>query len=80
MKMSKTKQILELTSPSMNTMRERIMGLPQQCNYCCGNGWFWGRDELGEAEKIPCPMCGGCRQLQPEITVEWKGVELFTNH
>ena len=72
--MSKTKQVLELSSPSMKTKHERLTGLVQQCNYCCGNGWFWGLDEWGESEKHPCPLCGGAGSLRPEITIEWKGV------
>lgn len=73
--MSKTKQILELSSPSMKTLREHVVGLVQRCNYCCGNGWFWGTDEWGESEKQPCPLCGGTGQLRPEVTIEWKGVK-----
>jgi DnaJ-class molecular chaperone len=72
--MSKTKQILELESPSMKTKLERLTGLVQKCNYCCGNGWFWGTDEFGDGIKQPCPMCEGTGQLRPEITIEWKPI------
>ena len=54
--MSKTKQVLELSSPSMKTKHERLTGLVQQCNYCCGKGWFWGRDGAYESVKEACPM------------------------
>ena len=71
--MSKTKQVLELSSPSMKTKHERLTGLVQQCNYCCGKGWFWGRDEYTrEGIKVECPMCGGSGKMYPEITIEWK--------
>lgn len=73
--MSKTKQILEISSPTMKTVRERLTGLVQQCNYCCGNGWFWGRDEYGESIKNPCPICEGTGKMRPEITIEWKTVK-----
>lgn len=69
--MSKTKQILELNSPTLKTRHERLTGLVQQCNYCCGNGWFWGMNELHETVKDPCPMCGGAGWMIPEITIEW---------
>ncbi|QFQ13086.1 hypothetical protein C7Y71_008685 [Pseudoprevotella muciniphila] len=72
--MSKTKQILELSSPSIKTLREHVVGMVQRCHYCCGSGWFWGTDEFGESEKLPCPLCGGAGQLRPEVTIEWKGV------
>lgn len=74
--MSKTKQILEISSPTMKTIRERLTGLVQQCNYCCGNGWFWGMDEYGEPVKDPCPLCGGSGQMRPEIVIEWKPVKI----
>ena len=73
--MSKTRQILELSGPSLKTKRERVVGMVQECNYCCGSGWFWGTDAWGEREKRPCPLCDGTGQLRPEVTIEWKGVK-----
>mgnify|MGYP004442006799 CR=1 FL=1 len=71
--MSKTKQILELCSPTLRTKTEHLKGLTQTCNYCSGNGWFWGMDEHShESVKVPCPMCGGAGKMYPEITIEWK--------
>lgn len=70
--MSKTKQILELCSPTLKAKREHLKGLTQTCNYCSGNGWFWGRDAAWDAEKVACPMCGGSGRMYPEITIEWK--------
>lgn len=72
--MSKIRQILELSSPTVKTKHERIIGLAQLCNYCCGNGWFWGMDENREFIKVPCPICGGTCKVRPEITVEWKPI------
>lgn len=71
-KMSKTRQILDLSSPTIETGHERIIGLAQQCNYCCGNGWFWGLDEYHESVKVPCPICNGAGKVIPEIDIEWK--------
>ena len=71
--MSKTKQVLELNSPSMKTKHERLTGLVQKCNYCCGNGWFWGGD-CKDPEKVPCPMCGGAGQMRLVITIDWEPV------
>lgn len=74
--MSKTKQILELCSPTFKTKKEHLRGLTQTCNYCSGNGWFWGRDEYTrEGIKVECPMCGGSGKMYPEITIEWKSVK-----
>ena len=70
--MSKTKQVLELSSPSMKSRHESFTGLAQQCNYCCGNGWFWRRDGTYDSVKEPCPMCEGTGKLQPVITIEWR--------
>lgn len=72
--MSKTKQVLELSSPSVKSVEERMTGVAQQCNYCCGNGWFWGRDDLGESIKDPCPLCMGSGSVEAEITIRWRPV------
>lgn len=72
--MSRTRQILELSSPTAKTRHERLTGLVQQCNYCCGNGWFWGLDEFRESVKAPCPMCEGAGMMRPEIEINWKPI------
>lgn len=72
--MSRTKQILEISSPSVKTRHERLTGLVQECNYCCGNGWIWGQDDVLEPAKVACPICGGPGRMQPVITIEWKPV------
>ena len=72
--MSNTKQVLELSSPSTRTRHERLTGLTQRCNYCQGNGWFWGYDAAKDSVKNPCPMCEGSGKLQPVITIDWKPV------
>ena len=73
--MSRTKQVIDLSSPSMNNRVEKLVGIPQSCGYCQGNGWFWGLDDLGQSVKNECPLCGGSGMLVPEITVEWKPVK-----
>lgn len=73
--MSKTKQILVLESPSMKLKHERLTGLVQQCNYCCGSGWFWGGDSK-DPEKVPCPMCEGAGKMRPVVTIDWEPVSI----
>lgn len=65
------KQIVELSSPDSTTDHEDITGAPQICNYCHGNGWFWGCDERGEGIKKPCPLCEGTGAVQAKITIQW---------
>lgn len=72
--MSKTRQILEISSPTVKNRHERVRGLVQQCNYCCGNGWFWGQDFWGEAVKVPCPLCNGAGKMQPHVSIDWTPV------
>lgn len=74
-RMSKTRQILDLSSPTIKTRHERFVGFAQQCNYCYGNGWFWGSADSRESIKVPCPICEGTGQVRPEITVEWKSIK-----
>lgn len=66
------KTILELQSPrvKLSVEKKAVEGL--KCNYCQGNGWFWGRDEHGQDVKDPCPMCGGSGKVNAEITIKWK--------
>lgn len=70
--MSKTKQVLELSSPSMKTKHERLTGLVQQCNYCCGNGWFWNRD--GAYSSVPAAVMYSlmCLLLWVVVCITWK--------
>lgn len=70
------KQIIELSSPdSLMGHHEEITGAPQICNYCHGNGWFWGCDDIGEGIKKSCPLCGGTGAVQAQITIQWKKAE-----
>lgn len=69
------KQIIELSSPDSMTDHEEIKGSPQICNYCKGNGWFWGCDKKGEDIKRPCPLCGGTGAVQAKITIKWEKAE-----
>lgn len=73
--MSRTKQILEISAPNIKSTTEHLEGAAQKCNYCSGNGWFWGVDEFGQNRKDPCPICGGTGVLKPLITIEWKRTE-----
>ena len=70
--MSKIKEMLELESPMNKTRRERLEGEPRKCNYCSGNGWFWGCDEYGQGTQKQCPMCKGKGVLRPVITIDWE--------
>lgn len=72
--MSKVKQVIELDSPALNSRHQRLTGLVQQCNYCCGNGWFWGRDQWGDGIKTECPMCQGTGYVRPIVIIKWEAV------
>lgn len=69
--MSRTRQVLELNSPGTRDREERLTGLVQQCNYCCGNGWFWERAGEYDSEKVACPICQGSGKVQPTIVITW---------
>ncbi|MBR3444323.1 MAG: hypothetical protein IKH14_00415 [Prevotella sp.] len=73
--MSRIRQILELDSPSMKSLHECVVGIPQPCNYCGGSGWFWGEDGFGEAVKEDCPLCKGSGKLRPVVTIDWETVK-----
>lgn len=70
--MTSVKTMLELRSPKLKRKEETTTVEGLKCNYCEGNGWFWGTDELGEDTKVPCPMCQGSGKLNAEITIRWK--------
>lgn len=53
-------------------MKEVFVSSGHKCCYCQGNGYFWGRDDVSEAVKEPCPMCGGSGELDAIVTVEWR--------
>lgn len=53
-------------------MKELFVSKGHKCCYCQGNGYFWGRDDVSEAVKEPCQMCGGSGELDAIVTVEWR--------
>lgn len=78
--MSRKLKYVELCPPGyMRTGRpnkEVLVSNGHVCNYCQGNGWFWGDDEnTHERIKKDCPVCGGSGQLDAVVTVEWKAAK-----
>lgn len=78
--MSRTRQMIELSAPSV--MREHrpehftVKGFT--CPDCNGNGWGWRQDysdpDAGNDGyvKKTCPTCGGTGEVAAEVTVSWK--------
>ena len=69
--MSRVHRMIEMTPPSHGESRETLVSVGHRCEYCKGNGWFWGVDEDGEDTKRPCPICKGGRELDAVINVTW---------
>ena len=70
--MVKVKTIMEVEAPTIKVDDEKRTVEGLRCNYCWGNGWFWGTDEWGDDVKSACPMCGGSGKVNAEITIKWK--------
>lgn len=71
--MSRNRRIIELEAPSFMQEKEVIESAGHKCNYCSGNGWFWGSDDDGQdVRHIPCPFCGGAGVLDAVVTIEWR--------
>lgn len=72
--MSRIRKFVELDHPSHmgRPGKELLVSAGQRCNYCHGNGWFWGTDDSHESVKTPCPMCDGRGEVDAVVTVEWK--------
>lgn len=70
--MSKTKQILEISSPKSGAYREEITGSPMECAKCGGMGWTWTLDSGFYRERKECPLCNGTGYVKPKITIEWE--------
>ena len=81
--MSRTRQMIELSAPSV--MREhrpeRFTVTGFTCPDCNGNGWGWRQDpDNPEARqdgwlKKTCPTCGGTGEVDAEVTVNWRKQE-----
>lgn len=53
--------------------RENFVSTGHKCDYCKGNGWFWGTEEGSREDvHVSCPVCGGSGELDAIITVDWK--------
>ncbi len=57
--------------PPVRAGREVIVGHPQQCGRCKGNGWLWRRTP-GDLVKTECPDCGGTGEVRAIITIDWE--------
>lgn len=70
--MSKVNKMVELISPRMNSASEQLKSTGHECNYCQGNGYFWGVDEYGEPIKEACPLCKGSGRLDAVVSIQWR--------
>lgn len=78
--MSRTRQMIELSAPSVlrEARPERFTAKGFTCPDCNGNGWGWRQDDGNpDADrrgwaKVTCPTCGGTGELDAEVTVNWK--------
>lgn len=66
--MSKVDRMIELKPLSHGDTRETLVSVGHRCEYCQGNGYFWGVDELGKNVKKPCPYARGSKNLMPSST------------
>lgn len=69
--MSKERKVIELNPPSYKGNHERIISQGHECEYCHGNGWFWGRDANWEGVKVTCPVCLGDKQMKAIVEITW---------
>lgn len=74
--MSKIEKQLDICPPAYmgkGLNRENFVSTGHKCDYCKGNGWFWGTEE-GSREDVrkSCPVCEGSGELDAIITVDWK--------
>jgi len=73
--MSRERRYIEIASgifQGEGKDRERIISRGHRCDYCSGNGYFWGLDADGEHVKQPCRRCKGSGKLDAVITIEWQ--------
>jgi len=52
--------------------KQEITSRGHRCDYCNGNGFFYGLDEFSESVREPCPRCGGSGLLDAHITIRWR--------
>ena len=57
--MSKVNRMIELKPDRTGDTREVLVSVGHRCEYCQGNGYFWGVDKIGMHVKTPCPICQG---------------------
>ena len=71
--MSKTTRTIELRHPDHYRpgSKETLISRGLLCNYCSGNGFFWGSDQYGRRTKCECPVCKGSGEVDAFITIEW---------
>lgn len=70
--MSKVDRMIELKPSITGNTREKLVSVRHRCEYCQGNGYFWGKDEIGEDVKVPCKVCQGKKELDAIIDITWK--------
>lgn len=70
--MSKINRNVELTPPDCQSTTEKLVSVGHCCEYCHGNGWFWGEDEHGEDIHVDCPVCQGHKEVDAVIDIKWQ--------
>lgn len=70
--MSKVDRMIELKPDRTGDTREVLVSVGHRCEYCQGNGYFWGVDKIGKHVKTPCPICQGKKELDAVIGIQWK--------
>lgn len=69
--MSKVDRMIEL-KPMRHDSHETLVSVGHRCEYCQGNGWYWGTDDFGKGFKVTCPKCNGKGELDAIINITWK--------
>lgn len=49
--MSKVDRMIEL-KPMRHDSHETLVSVGHRCEYCQGNGWYWGTDDFGKGIKV----------------------------
>ena len=61
--MSKVNRMIELKPDRTGDTREVLVSVGHRCEYCRGNGYFWGVDKIGKHVKTPARYAGARRSL-----------------